>query len=42
MKTILIQSDVKGAGEFRNHLKTSLAEFNVIASIREAEVPFCH
>jgi len=38
MKTILIQSDVKGAEEFRNHLKTSLAEFNVIASIREAKL----
>jgi len=38
MKTILIQSDVKGALEFRDYLRTSLAEFNVIASIKEAEL----
>ncbi len=38
MKTILIQSDVKGADEFRIYLKKSLPEFNVVTSINEAEL----
>lgn len=37
MKTILIQLDVKGADEFRVYLKSSLPEFNVITSIKDAE-----
>ncbi len=38
MKTILIQSDVKDAEQFRDYLKTSLDGFNVITSITEAEL----
>ncbi len=38
MKTILIQSDVKGAEEFRHYLKKTLAGFNVVTSIQEAEL----
>ena len=38
MKTILIQSDVKGAEDFRDYLKTTLADFNVVISIGEAEL----
>ena len=38
MKTILIQSDVKGAEEFRNYLKGTFADFNVVTSIKEVEL----
>ncbi len=38
MKTILIQSDVKGAEEFRNYLKATFADFNVVTSIKEVEL----
>lgn len=38
MKTILIQSDVKGAEEFRNYLKATFADFNVVTSINEVEL----
>ncbi len=38
MKTILIQSDVNGVEEFRDYLKTTLTDFNVVTSIREAEL----
>lgn len=38
MKTILIQPDVKGAEEFRNYLKGTFADFNVVTSIKEVEL----
>jgi glyoxylate/hydroxypyruvate reductase A len=38
MKTILIQSDVKGAEVFRNYLKKTFADFNVVTSIKEVEL----
>ena len=38
MKTILIQSDVKGAEEFRNYLKATFADFKVVTSIKEIEL----
>lgn len=37
MKTILIQSGVKGALEFCDYLKINVPDFNVITSIKEAE-----
>lgn len=38
MKTILIQPDVKGAEEFCNYLKATLADFNIVSSIKEVEL----
>jgi glyoxylate/hydroxypyruvate reductase A len=38
MKTILIQSDVRGAEEIRNYLKATFADFNVVTSITEVEL----
>ncbi len=38
MKTILIQSDVKDAEAFRDYLKLTLTDFNVVTSIKEAEL----
>ena len=42
MKTIIIQSDVKGAEEFRNYLKGTFADFNVVTSIKEVELSLIH